>query len=300
MTNPADPPTPRGRPVAAEPSLEHTAETTRTVPDHPLGPRSARFLLPLAGAMLTVCAQIGYPLTSGDARDRITTVIVLLSAGTALAHATAVRGIRYAVGFLVLVSGLGLLAEVVGTATGVPFGCYEYAADRLGPVLLGVPLIVALAWTGGMYPVWVVAGMVSQRTASRIALGAVGAVGWDLFLDPQMVADAQWTWCDTDSGLPGLGQIPYTNYLGWFGVALVMAGLLAVWERAAPDAAPAPQAGGRVTTFAVPVAMFLWTWLGSALAHAVFLGLPHSGWYGLVGMGGLGVPLLVLSARSRR
>ncbi|WP_454199157.1 carotenoid biosynthesis protein [Nocardia sp. Marseille-Q1738] len=249
---------------------------------------------------LTVVAQIGYPLTVGGARDRITAVVVLLSAGAALAHATATRGIRYALGFLALVSGIGLLAEVIGTATGVPFGCYAYAADRLGPALLDVPLIVALAWTGGMYPVWVVAGMVSRRTSSRIALTAIGAVGWDLFLDPQMVADGQWTWCDTGSGLPGLTQIPYTNYLGWFGVALVMAALLAVWEHAAPDPVPSRRPSGRAGELAVPVALFLWTWLGSALAHAAFLGLPSSAGYGLVGMGVLGVPLLAVSTRARR
>ncbi|MEU7768487.1 carotenoid biosynthesis protein [Nocardia sp. NPDC049190] len=258
------------------------------MPEH----RSALFELSVACAVLAVAAQIGYPLTSGDGRDRITIAVVLLSTGTALAHASATRGLRYAVG-VVLVSGIGLLAEVVGTATGAPFGCYGYAVDRLGPALFGVPLIVATTWIGGMYPAWVVAGAVSRRTTARITLTALGAVGWDLFLDPQMVADGQWTWCDAGSGLPGLEQIPSVNYLGWFGVALVMAGLLAVWERAAPAGAP-------VSGLAVPGAMFVWTWLGSALAHAVFLGLPYSACYGLVGMGVLGVPLLVVLLRSRR
>ncbi|MEU7633911.1 carotenoid biosynthesis protein [Nocardia sp. NPDC049220] len=258
--------------------------------------RRALFELSVACAMLTVAAQIGYPLTSGDGRDRITIAVVLLSAGTALTHATATRGLRYATGVL-LVAGIGLLTEVVGTATGVPFGCYGYAVDRLGPALLGVPLVVATAWIGGLYPVWVVAGAVSRRTTARITLTALGAVGWDLFLDPQMVADGQWTWCDAGSGLPGLEQIPFSNYLGWFGVALVMAGLLAVWERAAPAGCPVR---GRGFGLAVPGAMFLWTWLGSALAHAAFLGLPYSACYGLVGMGVLGIPLLVVLPRSRR
>ncbi|MEA3532750.1 carotenoid biosynthesis protein [Nocardia implantans] len=246
---------------------------------------------------MTIVAQIGYPLTAGAARDRVTIAVVLLSAAAALAHATATRGLRYAVGFLVVVSGIGLTAEVIGTATGIPFGCYEYATDRLGPALLEVPLLVPLAWTGGMYPVWVVAGLLSRRTAVRVAATAVGAVGWDLFLDPQMVTDGQWTWCDTRSGLPGLDLIPVTNYLGWFGVALVMGCLLAVWERAAPDPVRM-RPGGRAV--AVPVAFFLWTWLGSALAHAAFLGLAPSAGYGFAGMGMLGVPLLVALARARR
>ncbi|WP_405162274.1 carotenoid biosynthesis protein [Nocardia sp. NBC_01499] len=273
---------------------------------------------PVVLAVALVLVQIAYPLTSGGGRDRVTVAVVLLSAGTALAHATVTRGIRYAAGFLVIVSGIGLAAEIVGTATGLPFGCYEYAVDRLGPALSGVPLVVPLAWTGGLYPVWVVAGLVSRRTLSRIGLTAAGAVGWDLFLDPQMVADGQWTWCDTGSGLPGLADIPYTNYLGWFAVALLMGGLLAVRDRAAPGpsdgldgplaagvgATPGPSVGldrlleglnaaaPKTGSIAVPVAVFLWTWLGSTLAHAVFLGLPFSACYGAVGLSVLGLPLL--------
>ncbi|MFD8247489.1 carotenoid biosynthesis protein [Nocardia sp. NPDC059691] len=262
--------------------------------------RSARFLLPLALVVLTIVAQIGYPLAAGGARDRVTVAVVLLSAAAALAHATATRGFRYAVGFLIIVSGVGLTAEVIGTATGIPFGCYEYATDRLGPALLTVPLLVPLAWTGGMYPVWVVAGLLSRHTVTRVLATAVGAVGWDLFLDSQMVTDGQWAWCDTHSGLPGLDLIPVTNYLGWFAVALVMGCLLALWERAAPDPVRVARPGGRAIAVAVPVAFFLWTWLGSALAHAVFLGLLPSAGYGFAGMGVLGVPLLVVLARARR
>jgi putative membrane protein len=112
-----------------------------------------------------------------------------------------------------------------------------------------------------------------------------------------MVADGQWSWCDTDSGLPWLAQIPYTNYLGWFGVALVMALLLTVWDRVTHEVG---SSGSTAESVAVPVAVFLWTWLGSALAHAVFLGLPASACYGGIGLGILGVPLVVRLVRSRR
>ncbi|MEC3920081.1 carotenoid biosynthesis protein [Nocardia sp. CDC160] len=241
-------------------------------------------------AALLVLAQIAYPLAHGAGRDRVTVVVVLLSAATALTHAVVTRGMRWAAGLVVIVSGIGLGAEVVGTATGFPFGCYDYASGRLGPDVLGVPLVVALAWTGGLYPVWIAAGMVGDAAAGRVSpaarrivLTAVGAVGWDLFLDPQMVADGQWTWCSTVAGLPGLGRIPVTNYLGWFVVALIMAGLLEAWDRTAPDTGAAR---------GVPVAVFLWTWLGSTLAHAVFLGLPVSAVYGFLGLGVLGFPLV--------
>ncbi|WP_280233566.1 carotenoid biosynthesis protein [Nocardia cyriacigeorgica] len=248
-------------------------------------------LTPGVLAALWLLTQIAYPLTSGIARDRVTVAVVLLSAATALAHATYTRGPRYALGFLVIVSGIGLLAEIIGTATGIPFGCYDYATDRLGLAVAGVPLVVPLAWTGGMYPIWVVAGMLTERAWARITLTAVGAVGWDLFLDPQMVADGQWHWCVTDAGLPGVEHIPLTNYLGWLIVALVMAVLLTGWEHGAPL-----RRGGTV----VPVAVFLWTWLGSALAHAVFLDLPASAGYGGAGMAVLGIALLVRLIGSAR
>ncbi|MBF6157566.1 carotenoid biosynthesis protein [Nocardia cyriacigeorgica] len=255
------------------------------------GRPAAGALVPGLLAVLWVLSQIAYPLTGGAARDRVTVLVVVLAAATALTHACYTRGPRYAIGVLLILSGIGLLAEIAGIATGVPFGCYDYATDRLGPALAGVPLVVPLAWTGGAYPIWVVAGLLTRRTWWRIPVTAVGALGWDLFLDPQMVADGQWQWCVTDAGLPGIEHIPLTNYLGWLLVTTVMAVLLTGWERTAPR-----RRGGN----AVPVAMFGWTWLGSALAHAVFLDLPASAWYGAAGMGLLGVPLVVRWARERR
>ncbi|NKX90835.1 carotenoid biosynthesis protein [Nocardia coubleae] len=256
--------------------------------------------------MVLVLAQITYPLSEGTLRDRITVAVVVLSVTTALLHAVTTRGWRWATGFFVIVSGIGLASEIVGTATGVPYGAYAYATDRLGPALADVPLVVPLAWTGGLYPIWVVAGLLAGIDAARTgghgaggaawvhwiggragviraALLVVGAVGWDLFLDPQMVADGQWTWSVTDAGLPGLAQIPYTNYLGWMLVASLMAVLLTALDRLLPRA--------HDPSVAVPVAVFAWTWLGSALAHAVFLGLPASAAWGFAGMGLLGIPL---------
>lgn len=241
-------------------------------------------VVPAVTAVVLVLVQIGYPLSTGVARDRITVAVVGLMAATALLHAATTRGLAWAAGFCAVVSGIGLGAEIVGTATGVPFGTYVYAVERLGPSVAEVPLVIPLAWTGGLYPIWVVAGLLTASAAKRGALLVVGAVGWDLFLDPQMVADGQWTWAVTDAGLPGLAQIPYTNYLGWALVSGLMALLLTVLDRVL---APA-----RDPSVAVPVAVFLWTWLGSTLAHAVFLGLPASAAWGFLGLALLGLPLL--------
>ena len=245
---------------------------------------------PALTASAWVAAQIAYPLTTGAARDRVTILVVVLSAATALLHARAERGLGYAAGFALIVAGLGLIAEILGTTTGFPFGCYDYAHDRLGPEIAGVPLVVPLAWVGGLYPIRVAAGLVCRGRGAQIALTATGAVGWDLFLDPQMVADGQWHWCSTLPGPPGLPAIPFSNYLGWFAVTATMTALILALEQ---------RCRARMSAPAVPIAVLLWTWFGSGLAHAVFLDLPASAGYGLAGLGLVAVPTAVMLVRGR-
>lgn len=244
-----------------------------------------------AGVLLAagVAAQVAYPLTTGSARDRVSVAVVVLLAGACLAHAGATRGRRTVAGLVVVTAGVGLLAELVGTRTGVPFGCYAYAPGRLGPELGGVPLVIAAAWTTGAWPAWCAARRVATAAVPRVLLAATGLAAWDLYLDPQMVADGRWRFCGDGPTLPGLGEVPVSNLAGWVVVALVMAAGLAVVDH---------RAGGADDT--VPVALLLWTWLGSGLAHLVLLDLPVSGVYGLLGMGVLGVPVLRSLRRAGR
>ncbi|MCQ4119036.1 carotenoid biosynthesis protein [Rhodococcus tibetensis] len=251
-------------------------------------------------AAAAIAAQIIYPLVHGDLRDVVTVWVVLLLAAASITHAAVTRGPRWTAALVLVTAGLGLFSEVVGTATGVPYGCYDYSVDRLGPALAGVPLVVPFAWTAGFYPVWCVASLLARgrlRHLVRIALTTFGVVGWDLYLDPQMVADGQWTWCVADAGLPGVEHIPVTNYVGWFLVAAAMAAAMEWFDHRISHTDPsAPHHDG------VPITLFLWTWLGSALAHAVFLdgpGLRYSAMYGSIMMGFLGIPLLVVLLRSR-
>ncbi|WP_072688654.1 carotenoid biosynthesis protein [Rhodococcus marinonascens] len=260
-------------------------------------------------AAAAVVTQILYPLVQGGARDALTVSVVVLLAAACITHAAATRGARWTAGLVIVTAGLGLSSEVLGTATGYPYGCYAYTADRLGPALAGVPLVVPLAWTAGFYLAWCVASVLARGPLLRpirILLATIGVVGWDLYLDPQMVADGQWTWCVADAGLPGLEHIPLTNYAGWLLVTVVMAVAVdridllidhGVNRRIELQVdAAAPRSDG------VPIGLFLWTWLGSALAHSVFLGAPelrYSAMYGWIVMGILGVPLLISLMRQR-
>jgi putative membrane protein len=260
-------------------------------------PNPAPMLLWLSTALLalSIAAQIVYPLVEGVTRDRATVMVVLVSAAAMIVHAAARLGTLKTIAMVVATAGIGWSAEIIGTATSFPFGDYDYAVDRIGPAVSGVPIVIGLAWTAGGYCMWWISALVTTTPPLRIALATVGLVGWDLYLDPQMVGAGLWTWADQDSGLPGVDQIPVTNYLGWAGVGALMFTMLALIDRR-----PVITTTSALIT---PVGWFGWTWLGSALAFLVFLDdpdLPGAVPYGLVVMGLLGVPAAwALSIRIR-
>jgi putative membrane protein len=227
---------------------------------------------------LTVLSQIGYPLTSATVRDRLTIATVLLWCAASLAHAAASRGGWFAAGVFAISAGVGYGSEALGVATGVPFGSYGYSAT-LGPRLLGVPLVVPLAWTMMAYP----ALLVGRRIGAPVFAGALALASWDLFLDPQMVAAGRWHFT---GGGPSLNGIPLSNTAGWALVALViMAGLVRL-----PERSPRP------VDDRVPVALFLWTYVSSVLGAAVFFHQPGAA---LAGGLVMGIPVVLL-ARSQQ
>jgi uncharacterized membrane protein len=242
----------------------------------------------LAALVLT---QICYPLTGGAARAALTVLTVVLGYLFSVSHALLTRGAR-AAGALVATATLGGFAvEAVGVATGFPFGRYDYSG-RLGPMLLDVPLIIPLAWTWMAWPAWLAAVRLARAVPARIALAGFGLAAWDLFLDPQMVAEGYWTWQSPTPALPGVPGVPIGNYLGWLGFALLLMTLL--------GAAAGRRAASPGTADAPVLALWLWTYASSVLAHAVFLGLPASALWGGALMGAVVLPLLPrLRGRTR-
>jgi putative membrane protein len=234
----------------------------------------------LLGAL--ILTQICYPLTSGGTRAALTVLTVVLGYLLSVSHALLTRGLRTA-GALVATATLGGFAvEAVGVATGFPFGTYDYSGE-LGPKLLGVPLIIPLAWTWMAWPAWL-AALRLARAAGPGRAGGRGLAAWDLFLDPQMVAEGYWRGAIPTPALPGVPGVPIGNYLGWLGFALLlMAALSAAGGRPRPARRRRPL-----------LALWFWTYASSVLAHAVFLGLPASAlWGGRPGWAASCLPLLV-------
>jgi uncharacterized membrane protein len=239
-------------------------------------------------ALLSVLigTQICYPLTAGATRAGLTVVTVLLGCLLSIVHALRTRGPRAAGALVGTATVGGFAVEAVGVATGFPFGTYDYSGE-LGPKLLGVPLIIPLAWTWMAWPAWIAAVHLVRRRAARIAVAAAGLAAWDLFLDPQMVAEGYWRWDDPVPALPGVPGVPIGNYLGWLGFALVLMTVLAATSRAAePEAGDGPV-----------LALWFWTYASSVLAHAVFLDLPASAAWGAAVMGAAVLPLAVRLSR---
>ncbi|WP_406078848.1 carotenoid biosynthesis protein [Micromonospora sp. NBC_00858] len=252
-----------------------------------------------------VLAQICYPLTSGATRAGLTVATVVLGWLLSVGHALLSRGLRAAAALVAVATGGGFAIEAIGVATGVPFGSYDYSGE-LGPKLAGVPLIIPLAWTWMAWPAWLAAvrltggngstaggsGSTAGRRVRRVALAALGLAAWDLFLDPQMVAEGYWTWRNATPALPGLPGIPVSNYLGWLLFAVLL--MSALRPLAGPTAEHTDQRDHPM------IALYLWTYFSSILAHAVFLDLPASALWGAAGMSVIAVPLAVTLLRARQ
>lgn len=257
----------------------------------------------LAGS--AILAQIAWPLTAGQARVATTQAVVCLFAAASVTHAGIWRGWAWAGRYTAVVLAFGFAVELLGTTTGFPFSPYEYT-NVLQPQLLGVPLLIPAAWTMMAYPALLVgrtlgtripirgAGRTGarRRAIGQVALGAWALASWDLFLDPQMVAEGYWRWSTAAVALPGVPGIPVINYLGWLLVSAILMAMLTRVLPAASDSDPADQG--------VPALLYGWTWIGGIVANAVFLGRPAVALWGGIGMGLVAVPYLSAVVGRRR
>ena len=252
------------------------------MPYTPVRPRHAVWAFVAAA----IGVQILYPLMPDAWRTQVTVTSVVVFFLASVADAYRVLGAASAAVLVAVAGGGGLIAEAIGVATGWPFGHYAYTGT-LGPELLGVPIVVPMAWVMMAWPALMVARTLATQTAAVVAVGAVALTTWDVFLDPQMVAAGHWRWFAPDPGLPLVPGIPLTNYAGWLVVsALVLAVLNATLRQ--PDRPSAPAA-----------TLYLWVYFSSVLGHAVFFGLPGSAVTGGLLMGVVAVPFAITLARQR-
>ncbi|WP_422746936.1 carotenoid biosynthesis protein [Mycobacterium sp. WMMD1722] len=252
--------------------------------------RTAPMVWALVAAAILV--QIAYPLIPEVWRTQVTVTSVVVFFLASVADAGRVYGAFGAATLIAVAGGGGLLAEAVGVATGWPFGAYAYTGT-LGPEVLGVPVVVPMAWVMMAWPSLVVARTLASRTPAVIAVGAAALTAWDVFLDPQMVSAGHWTWFHPEPGLPLVSGIPLTNYAGWLLVSsLVIAALHTVLRRRHGDHPDVPSWPA--------AALYLWVYLSSVMGHLVFFGLPGSAVTGGIVMGAIAAPFAIVLARHAR
>lgn len=227
--------------------------------------------LPWALALLTILMQISWVLAGGSTRTALTILTVTTFFLTSAVHAAMNRGITWTAGFLAITLMFGWLIEVIGTITQFPFGDYTYT-NALGPALLGVPIVIPMAWSMMSYPILLAAQRLSSTGFGVALIGGWLMFSWDLFLDPQMIAEGYWIWNDTTWALPGIDGVPLQNFLGWLLSAFILMWLLdRLPRKAAKDG--------------VPNLMLSWMFLSNVLANAVFFDRPTVAIWGGVCMG---------------
>ena len=238
----------------------------------------------------------------------LTFAIPCLLCLTGFIHAVEYQGWRRALFLFGSGALISLIAEALGSSTGVIFGNYSYT-DQLGYKLFGlVPWLIPIAWCSMLYPAWHVAwGSVKPHAprlisqALRITTAALAITAWDLSLDPRMVQDGYWVW---HQGGPYFG-IPISNYVGWFVTALVIFG---VWSIVRINHLPLTidhshsshsMVNGQWPMVNLPKLAYLIVWLGESMANVVFWAGPGVGLSVFVGMGVFALPVLVHLTKRR-
>jgi putative membrane protein len=111
--------------------------------------------------------------------------------------------------FLVFFFG-GLIIEILGTRTGIPFGVYEYTS-KFQPQILNIPIQIPLGWFTLGIMCYTIAYFSQKNTLKRILLASALMVSWDILYDPIFTAYKVWIWQGGE-----YFNIPITNFVGWF------------------------------------------------------------------------------------
>jgi putative membrane protein len=154
--------------------------------------------------------------------QRLTPFIsVAILMGFAIMHGVRRYGWMPFVVFFILTFVISWSYETSSILTGFPFGHYVYA-DKLGPKLWLVPLLIMPAYFSMGYIAWTIGHILLDRFDNKLVgaevvlvpvLASFVMVMWDLCIDPaSSTVTRAWIW--RDGG--GYFGVPFVNFLGWY------------------------------------------------------------------------------------
>lgn len=160
----------------------------------------------------------------------LSTVLIALPAVVAL---WTYLGAHRTLAALSSVSLFGYAVEMLGVATGFPYGTFYYG-DALGPKLFGlVPYILPISYAPLV--VGAVAALHGQRLLPSVLKSSALLVLIDAVLDPGATALGFWRWPEGGAYY----GVPLSNYLGWLLSGALASALLlhtgrAAWRKDSP------------------------------------------------------------------
>lgn len=150
----------------------------------------------------------------------IVAIEILSALAFALVHGTRHYGLRCTLVFAGLCLAIGGAMEVMGVWTGFPYGHYQFL-PLMGPQVLRVPILLALAYIGMAYVSWTVACLIVGATGTRITAAqyitlplaaSFVMTAWDFAQDPVWSTLLHaWRWRDGGAWF----GVPPSNYAGW-------------------------------------------------------------------------------------
>ena len=224
--------------------------------------------------VLKVSDSIG---SLGDLGD----MLILMALLIAVLSSIDVLGWKRALGLLLLTAGWAMLWEIVGVATGFPFGSYHYTGDNL---FFGIPPFLPFGWFAQSYPAFVVGrialhGKVDPFPASGRWLGRLSAIvissfaltAFDFVWDPTQAGSPQpnpeWVWANPGSYY----GIPLSNFLGWLFTGFCIYLSMELLFRKIGPKSETPRAGNTVR-HAIPLIMLL----GYGISMGAWYDLPST------------------------
>lgn len=117
--------------------------------------------------------------------------------------------------FFLFTFALGMLVEIIGVRTGIPFGSYYYTS-RMSLTVFGVPLMIGINWFILTYGLISGVNYLTKNGSFiwKVLLSAALMTFMDLFIEPFAIRHQLWVWESAD--------VPIQNYIAWFVVSSII------------------------------------------------------------------------------